>query len=88
MEAKSRLEPQEFLNWLSYFEANPPMRDHLNNCQANICYTIAAVNKGKGQKTIPFNKFRLDYKEAAMSDKDKVNRDIRKFFGGLANGKK
>jgi hypothetical protein len=46
------------------------------------------VNKGKGQKTIPFKKFVLDYKEAAKTEDEKTIDKINRFFGGLANGKK
>jgi hypothetical protein len=57
-------------------------------CQANVAYTIAAVNKGKGQRQMPFNKFVLDYKEASKTDEEKTIEKIHKFFGGKVNGKK
>lgn len=57
-------------------------------CQANITYTLAAVNRGKSHRQIPFNKFLLDYKEANKTEQEKVQDKIHKFFGGLAYGKK
>ena len=87
-EAKQKITPQAFIDWLTFFETNPPMREHLNNCQANIAYTIAAVNRGKGQRKSKATDFRLDYKEAIKTKEQKVTDKINKFFGGLANGKK
>ena len=87
-EAKERVTPQEFIDWLTFFQTNPPMREHLNNCQANITYTIAAVNRGKGQRKPKVSDFRIDYKEAIKTEQEKTLDKINKFFGGSANGKK
>ena len=88
IEAKSKITPQEFYNWIEYFKYSPPLKDHINNAQANICYTLAAINRGRNKKATPFNKFLLDYKEASKTDAEKTIDKINKFFGGLANGKK
>ena len=69
--------------WLNYFKYNPPLREHINYSQANIAYTIAAGNRGKGQKMIPFEKFILDYKESAKTEDEQVEDQVRKIFSGL-----
>tara|TARA_R110002020_G_scaffold125388_4_gene282606 strand:+ start:319 stop:552 length:234 start_codon:yes stop_codon:yes gene_type:complete len=66
--------------WLSYFRFNPALKDHINFSQANIAYTIAAGNRGRGQKLIPLNEFLLDYKAAFKTDNEKMEDQIRSFF--------
>lgn len=81
VEAKMRLTPQEFADKLTFWETHPTMYDHINNCTANIAYTIAATNRGKG-RLVPFDKFLIDYKKAMLPDRQKVDMKIRKFLGG------
>lgn len=84
IEAKSRVDPQAFVNQLTYWETNPRLKDHINNCMANVAYTVAATNRSKGQKLVPFPDFLLDYKKAALPGRKKVDTKIRSIMGGLA----
>jgi hypothetical protein len=88
-EAKQRVTPQEFRDWLEYFSQSPPLKEYLNYSQANISYTLAAVNKGKGQKSIPLNKFLFDFKKVYEDSKESVSDKVDRVFGALVkNGKK
>lgn len=80
-EAKSRTSPQAFVDWLSFWESHPPVRDVLNYSQASIASTIAAANSKKGQR-IKMQDFLFDYKKAIMTDEEKVIEDIHRFFSG------
>jgi hypothetical protein len=66
--------------WLNYFKFNPSLKEHINYSQANIAYTIAAGNRGRGQRLIPFEKFVLDYKEASKAENEKVEDQLRSFL--------
>ena len=81
-EAQNRITPQEFLNWVEFYKANPPMREFINICQANIAYTISCVNRSRGQKIIPLSKFIIDLKELTKTDDEKVEDQLRRFFTG------
>jgi hypothetical protein len=88
-EAKQKITSQEFLDWLSFYEINPPIRDFINYSQANICRTIVAVNTKKGKSIPRVKKFMLDFKEAAKTKTQKTIDGIHKFFGGnVKNGTK
>ena len=88
-EAKARVSPQEFRDWLEYFTQNPPIREYINYSQANICYTLAAVNKGKGQKSIPLSKFLFDFRKVYKESQEPISDKVDRIFGALAkNGKK
>ncbi len=81
-ESKDRTTPQEFLNWLSFWEVNPPVRKLLNLCQAKICHTIVAAKpRQKGSKAPEFKNFLFDFERAAMSEQDKIRADLKKVFG-------
>ena len=81
-ESKERTTPQEFLDWLSFWELNPPIRKLLNYCQAKICYTITATKpRNKGSKAPVFKDFLYDLEAAAMTDQEKIAADLKKFFG-------
>ena len=81
-EAKERTTPQEFLNWLTFWELNPPIRKYINLAQANICHTIAAVAPCcKGQRAPEFKKFLFDFERAAMSQNEKVVANVKRIFG-------
>ena len=86
-EAKMRLTPQEFADKLTFWETHPPMYDHINTCTANIAYTIAATNRGKG-RLVPFDKFLIDYKKAQLPSRVGVDTKLRKLLGGAAANKK
>ncbi len=69
--------------WIEFFKVNPPIRELINLSQANIAYTVAAVApRARGKRATPFNKFTFDFKKAAMTDQEKINADIHRFFGG------
>lgn len=88
-EAKRRVTPQEYRDWLEYFSMNPPLRELIDYSQANICYTLAAVNKGRGQKTISLDKFLFNFKKKYKENQESVDDKVHKIFGALAkNGKK
>jgi len=78
-EAKARVSPQAFIDWLSYWETHPPLRDMINYSQANTSRTIASVNARRGSN-IKLKNFLFDFKRAQMTDRDKVADDIRRFF--------
>jgi hypothetical protein len=73
-----------FNMWINYFKFNPSLREHINYSQANIAYTIAAGNRGRGQRLIPFDKFVLNYKDALKTDDERLEEQIRECFGRLA----
>lgn len=80
-ESKERTTPQEFLDWLSFWELNPPIRKLLNYCQAKICYTITATKpRAKGSRAPDLKDFFFDFEAAAMTDQEKTDAKIRKFF--------
>lgn len=59
------------------------MRELINLSQANIAYTVAAVApRARGKKATAFEKFTFDFKKAVMTDQEKINAGIHKFFGG------
>lgn len=78
-EAKTRVSPQAFIDWLSYWETNPSIRDMINYSQANTSRTIAAVNAKRGASP-KLKDFLFDFDRAKMSDREKVANDVRKFF--------
>jgi len=81
-ESKERTTPQEFLDWLSFWELNPPIRKLLNYCQAKICYTITATKpRAKGSRAPEFKDFFFDFEAALMTDQEKVDDKIRQIFG-------
>ena len=88
-EAKSRITPQEYRDWLEYFAQSPPLKEYINYAQAKISHTIAAVNRQKGQRAISFDKFLFDFKKAHKESQESVSDKIDRIFGALAkNGKK
>jgi len=78
-EAKSRVSPQAFIDWLSFWEVHPNFRDMMNFSQANTARTIAAVNAKRGQN-IKLKDFLFDFRRAQMSDREKIADDVKKFF--------
>lgn len=72
------------MDWIEFYKTNLPLRDHINICTANIAYTIAAANRGKGQKLIKLDKFVLDFNRSVEQSKENVADGLNSFFGGLA----
>ena len=53
----------------------------LNYSQAHISTTIASsVPRGRGSKAPKFEDFMFDFEKAIMTDQEKVDDKIRKFF--------
>lgn len=85
-EAKIRVTPQEFIDKLTYWEVNPPMRQHLNICIAQVCQTIANVNLGRGQKPKKLSTFIIDYKKALLPSRKEVAGKIKNILGAFKKG--
>lgn len=69
------------MDLLTYWETEPPLRDHLNICLAQNTQTIANSNLGKGQKSIKLDKFIIDYEKASLPSRKTVDAKIRNIFG-------
>lgn len=82
-EAKQRLTPQAFMDLLTYWETEPPLRDHLNICLAQNTQAIFNSQLGKGQRALKLDKFIIDYQKALPSRKE-VDLKLRTILGGLA----
>ena len=80
---------EDYMIWLEYFSQSPPLKDYVNYSQANICYTLAAVNKGKGQRSLTLDKFLFNFEKLYRESQESVSDKVDRIFGALAkNGKK
>lgn len=80
---------EDYLIWLEYFSQSPPIKELLNYSQGNICFTLAAINKGKGQRSLPLSKFLFDFEKAYSERREDVSDKIDRIFGAMVtNGKK
>ena len=75
--------PQEFINVLTYWETEPPLRDHINICLAQNTQAIFNSQLSRGQKAIKLDNFIIDY-EKALPSRQEVSNKIRSIMGGLA----
>jgi hypothetical protein len=85
-EAQARTSPQAFIDWLTYWETHPSVKDMINYSQANTSRTIASVNAKRGS-SIKLKDFLFDFKRAQMTDdeklqenRDKVAADLKQLF--------
>ena len=68
-------------NWLEDIQTNKTVPRYKSD-EANIAYTVAAVApRARGKRATPFNKFTFDFKKALMTDQEKLEADIHRFFG-------
>lgn len=86
-EAKERVSPQEFLDWLTFWETHPTIRDHMNVCSANIAHTIANCMRGKRQKALSLSKFLVDYEKAKKKSPKQVAKTLSSFLMGQVKKK-
>jgi hypothetical protein len=82
-EAKLRVDPQAYLDKLSFWESHPPMRDHLNICIAQVTQMTANVNRGKHQKARKLSDFIIDYKKAKLPSRKQVAGKIKNILGAF-----
>ena len=63
---------------MSFFDINPPLRDHINVCLAQVSSSIVNSNRTPRTKAIPIDKFIIDYsKKEPMSRKQIAAKVVR-----------
>ena len=75
-----------FQIWSKFYETEPPLRQHLNICLAQVCQAVAALGTGKGRKVPNLGKFVIDYEVAKRNSPQEVEKRLCAFLGGLAAG--
>ena len=65
---------------MSYFEINPPLRDHLNVCLAQVSSVIANCNRAPRTKAIEVSKFIIDYGKKEPMTREQIADKVRRFM--------
>lgn len=66
--------------WLSYFDINPPMRDHINICLAQVSSSIVNGNRAPRTKATPTDKFIIDYRKKEPMNRKQIADKVRRFM--------
>ncbi|HHZ66262.1 MAG TPA: hypothetical protein EYN51_12345 [Flavobacteriales bacterium] len=83
----SEIDYEHFTQWQKYFETNPPLRQHLNYCLAQVSQRLAALATKPGGKVAPFKDFIIDYQRDMKNVQKIAAKKLDLFFGGLVKNK-
>lgn len=65
---------------MSYFDINPPLRDHINVCLAQVSSSIVNSNRAPRTKAIPIDKFIIDYSKKQPMNRTQVADKVRQMM--------
>ena len=61
---------------MSYFDDNPPLRDHINVCLAQVSSSIVNSSRAPRTKAIPIDKFIIDYSKKVPMSRDQIRAKV------------
>ena len=61
---------------MSFFDINPPLRDHINVCLAQVSSSIVNSNRAPRTKAIPIDKFIIDYSKKEPMTREQIRAKV------------
>jgi len=61
---------------MSFFDINPPLRDHINVCLAQVSSAIVNSNRAPRTKAIEMTKFIIDYSKKEPMTREQIRAKV------------